>query len=120
MFLYTRLPADRPLGASIHPCGKSARPTGQDIAVQVPLSKASLPLDNKLLASLPRDHFDRLLPNLVSVNLPQGQVLNEAGDEVDQVYFPQNGIGDGTNYGRWLPPAVQRNQSAADRNVRKG
>jgi CRP-like cAMP-binding protein len=49
-------------------------------------------LDNKLLASLPRDHFDRLLPNLVSVNLPQGQVLNEAGDEVDQVYFPQNGM----------------------------
>src|SRR4030081_1085664 len=87
-----RLSADRPLGASIHPCGKSARPTGQDIAVQVPVSKAGLPLDNKLLASLPRDHFDRLLPNLVSVNLQQGLVLNEAGDEVDQVYFPQNGM----------------------------
>jgi CRP-like cAMP-binding protein len=60
--------------------------------VQVPLSKAGLPLDNKLLASLPRDHFDRLLPNLVAVSLPQGLVLNEAGDEVDQIYFPHNGM----------------------------
>ena len=60
--------------------------------MQVPLSKAGLPLDNKLLASLPRDHFDRLLPNLASVNLPQGLVLNEAGDEVDQIYFPHDGM----------------------------
>lgn len=60
--------------------------------MQVPVSKAGLPLDNKLLASLPRDHFDRLLPNLVSVNMPQGLVLYEAGDEVDQVYFPQYGM----------------------------
>src|SRR5450432_3551346 len=77
---------------SIPPCGKSARPTGQDIAVQAPVSKAGLPLDNKLLASLPRDHFDRLLPNLSTVVLPQGIVLYDAGDEVDQVYFPQFGM----------------------------
>jgi CRP-like cAMP-binding protein len=60
--------------------------------VQVPVSKAGLPLDNKLLASLPRDHFDRLLPNLSTVAMPQGLVLYEAGDEVDQVYFPQFGM----------------------------
>jgi len=65
-----------------HPCGKSARPTGQDIAVQLPVPKASLPLDNKLLASLPRDHFDRLLPHFVTLSLPQGDVLIEAGDEI--------------------------------------
>ena len=60
--------------------------------MQVPVAKAGLPLDNKLLASLPRDHFDRLLPHLVTLSLPQGDVLVEAGDEVDQVYFPHYGM----------------------------
>ena len=60
--------------------------------MQLPLPKASLPLDNKLLASLPRDHFERLLPHLATVSLTQGEVLVEAGDEVDQVYFPHNGM----------------------------
>ena len=60
--------------------------------MQIPVAKAGLPLDNKLLASLPRDHFDRLLPNLSSVSLQQGTVLFEAGDEVDQVYFPYYGM----------------------------
>lgn len=60
--------------------------------MQLPVAKASLPLDNKLLASLPRDHFDRLLPNLSTVVLPQGVILYEAGDEVDQVYFPLYGM----------------------------
>jgi CRP-like cAMP-binding protein len=61
--------------------------------VHVPVSKAiGLPLDNKLLASLPRDDFDRLLPHLSSVSLQQGVVLYESGDEVDQVYFPHYGM----------------------------
>jgi CRP-like cAMP-binding protein len=60
--------------------------------VQVPVAKAGLPLDNKLLAFLPRDHFDRLLPHLVTVSLPQGDVLVEAGEEVDQIYFPHSGM----------------------------
>jgi CRP-like cAMP-binding protein len=77
---------------SFHPCGKSARPTGRDIAVHLPVSNYGLPLDNRLLASLPRDHFDRLLPHLSTVSLPQGDVLTEAGEEVDQVYFPHYGM----------------------------
>jgi CRP-like cAMP-binding protein len=60
--------------------------------VQAPVSKAGLPLDNILLAALPRDHFDGLLPNLSTVVLQQGIILYEAGDEVDQVYFPQYGM----------------------------
>ena len=60
------------------------------MAVQA--SNAGLPLDNKLLASLPRDDFDRLLPHLTTVQLPQGLVLFEAGDEVDQIYFPHYGM----------------------------
>ena len=58
----------------------------------VAVSKADLPLDNKLLASLPRDDFDRLLPHLATVSLQQGAVLFEAGDEVDQIYFPHYGM----------------------------
>jgi CRP-like cAMP-binding protein len=60
--------------------------------VHEPVSKASLPLDNKLLASLPRDDFDRLLPHLSTASLQQGVVLTEAGDEVDQIYFPHYGM----------------------------
>ena len=55
-------------------------------------SNAGLPLDNKLLASLPRDHFDRLAPHLSPATLQQGLVLFEAGDEVDQIYFPHYGM----------------------------
>ena len=60
--------------------------------MSVPIFKSAIPLDNKLLTSLPRDHFDRLLPNLSTVSLQQGAVLYEAGDEVDQVYFPHYGM----------------------------
>jgi CRP-like cAMP-binding protein len=56
------------------------------------VSNPGLPLDNRLLASLPRDHFDRLLVHLSTVSLPQGEVLTEAGDQVDQIYFPHHGM----------------------------
>jgi CRP-like cAMP-binding protein len=56
------------------------------------LSNAGLPLDNKLLASLPRDDFDRLQPHLAMVALAQGAVLTEAGEEVDHIYFPHYGM----------------------------
>jgi CRP-like cAMP-binding protein len=78
--------------ALLNPCGKSARPTGRDIVVAFPVSNAGHPLDNTLLASLPRDHFDRLFPHLSIVSPAQGTVLVEAGDEVDQVYFPHYGM----------------------------
>ena len=82
-----------PLGsAHLIPCGKSARPIGRDIAVAVNISSAGLPFDNTLLASLPRGDFDRLLPDLSTLTLEQGTVLMEAGDEVDQIYFPHYGM----------------------------
>jgi CRP-like cAMP-binding protein len=51
-----------------------------------------VPLDNKLLSSLPREQFDLLTPHLVTQSLAQGLVLIEAGDEVDYVYFPHYGM----------------------------
>lgn len=58
----------------------------------MPSSNLGLALDNRLLAALPRDHFDRLQPYLTPVSLPQGEILTEAGDEVDQIYFPHDGM----------------------------
>ena len=50
------------------------------------------PLSNKLLAALPRNDFQHLFSHLASVVLAQGDVVYEAGDEVDQVYFPLSGM----------------------------
>jgi CRP-like cAMP-binding protein len=50
------------------------------------------PHSNKLLAKLTREDFQTLATSLVSVSLAQGFVLFEAGEEVDQVYFPLAGM----------------------------
>jgi CRP-like cAMP-binding protein len=63
-----------------------------DIAVVELLSDTGPALDNKLLASLPRNQFERLQPHLVTVALSQGAVLCETGEEVGQVYFPLCGM----------------------------
>jgi len=49
-------------------------------------------LDNKLLAKLPRGDFEVLVSHFTDVSLPQGQIVYEAGDEVDQIYFPHGGM----------------------------
>ena len=51
-----------------------------------------IPLDNKLLSSLPRDQMDLLTPHMTTKQLPQGQMLLEAGEEFDHVYFPHSGM----------------------------
>lgn len=43
---------------------------------------------NHLLAALPVEVFERLLPNLEMVALPLGKVLYESGDTLRHVYFP--------------------------------
>jgi len=55
-------------------------------------SPTSSHLDNKLLAALPRSQFNLLMPHLTTTSLPQGAVVYETGDEVDQIYFPHNGM----------------------------
>lgn len=49
-------------------------------------------LQNRLLAALPADVFNTLHPYLKTAELASGQVLSEPGDEIRQVYFPQQGI----------------------------
>ena len=85
-------PRGPPYRSGFHPSPlrETARPTGQDIAVHI--KNLGRPLDNKLLAALPRDQFDLLAPHLTAVSLQQGMFLAEPGDEFDHVYFPQNGM----------------------------
>lgn len=47
---------------------------------------------NRLLESLSCQEYERLRPKLISVHLPRGRVLWEAGDFADYVYFPLNGV----------------------------
>lgn len=50
------------------------------------------PIDNGLLALLPRDLLAQLMPQLNVMSLQQGFVAMEAGDDVEHVYFPFSGM----------------------------
>ena len=50
------------------------------------------PTANRLLATLPRKEYRRLLPGLEPVTLAFGDVLFEPGDRLSHVYFPDNSI----------------------------
>jgi CRP-like cAMP-binding protein len=52
----------------------------------------SIPIGNRLLARLPRDEYERLLPNLELVRFPRNRILYEAGDEVRSAYFLNDGL----------------------------
>ena len=56
------------------------------------MKNSGRPLDNKLLAALPRHLFDMLAPHLTSVSLQQAEILAEPGDEFEHVFFPQSGM----------------------------
>ncbi len=47
---------------------------------------------NRLLATLPKNEYKRLLPKLKTVRLVLGEVLYEPGDVIKYVYFPNDSI----------------------------
>jgi CRP-like cAMP-binding protein len=47
---------------------------------------------NRLLATLPKNEYKRLLPELKTVNLALGEVLYGTGDAIKYVYFPNDSI----------------------------
>ena len=51
-----------------------------------------VPAVNRLLATLPKKDYQRLLPKLKTVNLVLGEVLYEPGDLIKYVYFPNDSI----------------------------
>ncbi len=54
--------------------------------------KVAYPEDNLLIAALPQDSRDRIVPYLEQVSLPLGKVLHESGDTEHFVYFPTDSI----------------------------
>src|SRR3984893_7012815 len=69
-------------------CGNiRSTPTGRFAVHTIELG----PRSNKLLASLPQKDFQLLFPHLSDVQLAQGTVLCEPGDDVAHVYFPLSG-----------------------------
>jgi len=50
------------------------------------------PKQNRLLAALPHEVYDRLLPHMELVALPRGLAIYEPGDAQDFVYFPTSSI----------------------------
>ena len=56
------------------------------------MPEAPRPQQNHLLAALPTEVLERLLPHLELVPLPLGKVLYESGDTLRHVYFPTDCI----------------------------
>ena len=50
------------------------------------------PPENRLLAALPGDEYERLLPRLHKVSFSLGEVVYEFGGHLDYVYFPTTSI----------------------------
>jgi CRP-like cAMP-binding protein len=49
-------------------------------------------VENRLLASLPRGEYERLLPQLQQVSFSLGEVVYEFGGHLDYVFFPTSSI----------------------------
>src|SRR6185369_12811446 len=47
---------------------------------------------NRLLATLPKNEYKRLLPKMTTVNLVLGEELYEPGEAIKYVYFPNDSI----------------------------
>lgn len=70
--------------------GMGTPSTGKGATVQ--RDRSSWSGRNRLLAALPHADLALLKPHLSEVVLEQGVVLQEQGDRVEQVYFPEEGM----------------------------
>lgn len=50
------------------------------------------PVENRLLAALPGEEYERLLPHLERISFSLGEVVYESGGHLDYIYFPGNSI----------------------------
>jgi CRP-like cAMP-binding protein len=56
-----------------------------------PNENAHGPKDNQILAALPADEYERLLPHLEDFHLILGDVLSRPDEPIEYVYFPHRG-----------------------------
>ncbi|MBA3765986.1 MAG: Crp/Fnr family transcriptional regulator [Acidobacteria bacterium] len=49
-------------------------------------------IENRLLAALPGEEYERLLPHLEHISFSLGEVVYESGGQLDYIYFPGNAI----------------------------
>jgi CRP-like cAMP-binding protein len=56
------------------------------------LRRIHVPGENRLLVALPKDEYNRLLPQLERVSLPLREILYEANGPIAHVYFPLSGV----------------------------
>jgi CRP-like cAMP-binding protein len=56
------------------------------------MPKANFPRQNHLLAALPPEDYERVLPHLESYSLELGWAIYESGGEQSHLYFPTNSI----------------------------
>jgi CRP-like cAMP-binding protein len=54
--------------------------------------KPVAPTGNRLLARLPPEEYERLLPHLRHVSFALGEVVYESGGQMDHIYFPTTAI----------------------------
>ena len=54
--------------------------------------RSTTPIGNRLLAALPSEEYERLLPGLQQVSFALGEVVYEFGGHLDYVYFPTTAI----------------------------
>src|ERR1041385_362845 len=47
---------------------------------------------NRLLAALPREDYERILPSLGHVSFKLGEIVYESGGQMDYIYFPTTAI----------------------------
>jgi CRP-like cAMP-binding protein len=52
----------------------------------------SVPTKNRLLAALPREEYERILPHLGHVSFKLGEVVYESGGQMEHIYFPTTAI----------------------------
>ena len=77
--------------AAVYGCGQNA-PEPVYESVHLPVASAPSPLQNRLLAALPRADYRRFAPDLEPVHMKLGHAVYESGATLQHVYFPVNGI----------------------------